>query len=138
MSGIEIVALVLGGFPLLVSAAEHCKEGWESLIRWKWFRTEFLKFIDAVDIEKQLFYQMLERFLISVDVSQDELQLFLADPNHDGWHRKDLAMALNLRLGHSYGAFMSSIKTMNDLMAELQNLLSSKDGKVGQFESTCS
>jgi hypothetical protein len=131
MSGIEIAGLVLGGFPLLVSAAEHYKEGWEPLVKWKRFRTEFLHFIDAIDIEKHLFDQMLERFLISADITQAELQLFLTDPNYEGWQRKELAAALEMRLGHSYGAFMSSIRTMNQLMAELQSLLSLRDGKVG-------
>ena len=130
MSGIEIAGLVLGGFPLLVSAAEHYKEGWEPLMRWKRFRTEFLRFIDAIDIEKQLFDQMLERFLISAEVSQDELQHFLTDPNYHGWHREDLAMTLQSRLANSYGAFMGSIRTMNELMAELESMLSLKDGKV--------
>ncbi|KAK6611038.1 hypothetical protein H4I96_02636 [Botrytis cinerea] len=129
MSGIEIAGLVLGGFPLLVSAAEHYKEGWEPLMRWKRFRTEFLRFIDAIDIEKQLFDQMLERFLISAEVSQDELQHFLTDPNYHGWHREDLAMTLKSRLGNSYGAFVGSIRTMNELMAELESMLSLKDGK---------
>src|SRR5438067_1420163 len=104
MSGIEIAGLVLGGFPLLVSAAEHYKEGWEPLVKWKRFRTEFLHFIDAIDIEKHLFDQMLERFLISADIAQAELQLFLTDPNYEGWQRKELAAALEMRLGHSYGA----------------------------------
>ncbi|KAM3076486.1 hypothetical protein ACMFMG_007298 [Clarireedia jacksonii] len=129
MSGIEVAGLVLGGFPLLVSAAEHYKEGWEPLVKWKRFRTEFLHFIDAIDIEKHLFDQMLERFLISADITQAELQLFLTNPNYDGWQREDLAATLKTRLGHSYGAFMSSIRTMNELMAELQSLLSLKDGK---------
>lgn len=33
MSGVEIVGFVLGGFPLLISAAEHYKEGFEPLVR---------------------------------------------------------------------------------------------------------
>lgn len=127
-----MAGLVLGGFSLLVSAAEHYKQGWEPLVRWKRFRTDFLHFIDAIDIEKQLFDQMLERFLISADISQDERRLFLTDPNSEGWHREDLATTLKLRLGNSHGAFISSIRTMNELMAELENLLSLKDGKVWQ------
>lgn len=33
MSGVEIAGFVLGGFPLLISAAEHYKEGFEPLVR---------------------------------------------------------------------------------------------------------
>ena len=68
MSGVEIAGFVLGGFPLLISAAEHYREGFEPLVKWKRFRTDFIGFIDSVDIEKQLFDQMLERFLSELPV----------------------------------------------------------------------
>ncbi|KAB8300153.1 hypothetical protein EYC80_000380 [Monilinia laxa] len=51
------------------------------------------------------------------------------DPRYEGWQREDLATVLKSRLGNSYGAFISSIKAMNELMAELESLLSMKDGK---------
>ena len=139
MSGIEVAGLVLGGFPLLISAAEHYKEGFEPLVKWKRFRTDFIGFIDAVDIEKQLFDQTLERFLISADVPQEELQSFMTIPNYEGWRREDLAGILETRLGPSYSAFLGTVKTMNSLMAELQELLLLKNGKVSlvPFERFC-
>jgi hypothetical protein len=130
MSGIEIAGLVLGGFPLLISAAEHYKEGFEIQVKWKRFRTDFIGFIDAVDIEKQLFDQMLERFLISADVPQEELQCFMMIPNYEGWRRKDLVEVLQSRLGSSYAVFSSTIGSMEKLMGDLQTLLSLKNGEV--------
>ena len=124
MSGVEIAGFVLGGFPLLVSAAEHYREGFEPLVKWKRFRTEFIGFIDAVDIEKQLFDQMLERFLISADVPHEEIQLFMTDRAYTGWQREDLVRTLRARLGGSYDVYMSTIKTMDELMHELHELLS--------------
>jgi hypothetical protein len=153
MSGVEIIGFVLGGFPLLISAAEHYKEGFEPLVsysfyltqvqsitvrdtyariqvKWKRFRTDFIGFIDAVDIEKQLFDQMLERFLISADVPQDEIQCFMTMPEYEGWRRKDLVDLLKSRLGPSYSAFSSTINSMEKLMGDLQALLSLKNGEV--------
>jgi hypothetical protein len=130
MAGVEIAGFVLAGFPLLISAAEHYKEGFEPLIKWKRFRTDFIGFIDAVDIEKQLFDQMLERFLISADVPHEELQYFMTIPDYEGWQRKDLVDILQSRLGPAYAVYMSTIKTMNNLMGDLQTLLCLKDGKV--------
>ncbi|KAE9366234.1 hypothetical protein N431DRAFT_351599 [Stipitochalara longipes BDJ] len=130
MSGVEIAGFVLGGFPLLISAAEHYREGFEPLVKWKRFRTEFIGFIDAVDIEKQLFDQMLERFLISADVPHEEIQLFMTDRAYAGWQREDLVRTLRLRLGASYDVYMSTIKTMDELMHELHDLLSLKNGEV--------
>jgi hypothetical protein len=111
--------------------AEHYKEGFEPLVKWKRFRTDFIGFIDAVDIEKQLFDQMLERFLISADVPHEEIQLFMTKPDYEGWRREDLVGALHARLGPSYEVYMSTIKTMNGLMHDLQVLLSLKNGEVG-------
>jgi len=158
MSGVEIAGFVLGGFPLLISAAEHYKEGFEPLVRlffgelgdlgqpcwycqvlanctplqvkWKRFRTDFINFIDAVDIEKQLFDQVLERFLISANLPQEELQRFMKIPKYNGWQREDLVELLQSRLGSSYGAFLSTINAMNKLMGDLQTLLSLKNGEV--------
>ncbi|PVH79284.1 hypothetical protein DL98DRAFT_420730 [Cadophora sp. DSE1049] len=50
MSGIEIASLVLGGFPLLISTAEYYREGFEPLAKWYKFRSQFIAFIDTVDI----------------------------------------------------------------------------------------
>jgi hypothetical protein len=74
---------------------------------------------------------MLERFLISADVPHEELQSFMTMPNYEGWQRKDLVNMLQTRLGTSYAVFLSTIKTMNKLMEDLQALLSLNDGKVG-------
>lgn len=130
MSGVEIAGFVLAGFPLLISAAEHYREGFEPLLKWKRFRTDFISFIDAVDIEKQLYYQMLERFLLSADVPHEELQLFMTKPNYNGWQREDLVKVLKGRLGPSYEVYVSTFKTMNQLMGGLQDVLSLKNGEV--------
>ncbi|CAG8980080.1 hypothetical protein HYALB_00013482 [Hymenoscyphus albidus] len=129
MSGIEIAGLALGAFPLLISAAEHYREGFEPLRRWKRFRSEFLMFINAVDIEKNIFDATLEEFLISADVPHEELQLFMTDPNYVGWHSEDLVEVLRSRLGPSYLVFMSTIKTLNETMVDLQDMLLLKNGE---------
>lgn len=130
MSGIEIAGLVLGGFPLLISTAEHYKKGFEPLEKWYKFRTQFISFIDAVDIQKQLFNLTLECFLRSIDIEEDELQRFMDDPGYEGWQRPELFQRLKGRLGPSLGGFISTINTMNDLMRDLEKLLLIQDGKV--------
>lgn len=136
MAGIEIAGLVLGGFPLLISAAEHYKKGFEPLKKWFKFRTQFIAFIDDVDIQKQLFDQTLEILLGSIDTEENELQRLMHDPEYEGWHRPELARALGARLGSSIRVFNSRMGTMNELMRELEDLLSIKNGEVEQkFET---
>ncbi|KAF8851604.1 hypothetical protein BDZ45DRAFT_141974 [Acephala macrosclerotiorum] len=128
MSGVEIAGFVLAAFPVLISAGEHDREGFEPLVKWKKFRTEFISFINRVDIEKQLFDDMLAAFLISADVPEEEIQKFLTMQNYEGWQRQDLVRTLEKRLGSSYKVYMSEIKTMNKLMEELAEILSLKNG----------
>lgn len=132
MSGFEIVGVIFGVFPLLVSAAEHYEEGFEPLKKWWRFRTDFIEFIDAIDIEKQAFDLILERFLIAAQVPYEEIQSLMIDPKYEGWLSNDIALAMKARLGPSYDVFMSTIRRMNTLMGELQVILSLKDGKVGK------
>ncbi|KAK0102753.1 hypothetical protein ONS95_006351 [Cadophora gregata] len=130
MSGIEIAGLVLGSFPLLISAAEHYKKGFEPLEKWYKFRTQFITFIDAVDIQKQLFNLALECFLRSIDIEEDELERCMGDGGYEGWRRPELSERLATRLGPSLGVFKSTIQTMNGLVHDLEVILGIKNGQV--------
>ena len=134
MSGIEVVGLVLGGLPLLISAAAHYQKGFEPLEKWYKFRTQFMSFVDAVDIQQQLFNLTLECFLRSIDIEEDELQRFMEDSSYEGWQRADLRSRISSRLGPSLGVFMSTINTMNSVVLELEELLLIKDGEVNSPE----
>lgn len=63
----------------MTSACKHSKACFEPWVKWKRFLTGVISFIDAVDMEKQLFNQMLERFLSSADVPHEEIQLFMTN-----------------------------------------------------------
>ena len=61
----------------------------------------------------------------------------MSDRDYEGWCREDLVRALQARLGSSYDVYMSTIKTMDNLMHELQELLSLKNGEVSSQPSPC-
>jgi hypothetical protein len=132
MSGFEVVGVLFAVFPLLISAGEHYKDGFEPLVKWYRFRDDFIQFIDAVATQKLLFDQTLERFLISADVPDEELQQFLNNPSYEGWQRKDLVDLLKTRLGPGYDVYMSTIKRMSALLLELQAMLLVKTVKNGK------
>ena len=130
MSGVEVVGLVLGGLPLLISAAEHYQKGFEPLQKWYKFRTQFVTFINAVDIQRQLFNLTLECFLRSVDIEEHELLTFMEDSEYHGWQRPELRRRINSRLGPSLGVFLSTVQEMRSLVLDLEDLLLIKDGQV--------
>jgi hypothetical protein len=129
MSGIEVVGLILGGLPLLISAGEHYREGLEPLKKWIRFRKDFIGFIDRLDIERQLYRQMLQRLLLSAGVSHSQVELYM-DSSFAGWQRENVQESVERRLGSVLPAFLSTVTVMNLLMDELQKLLSLKDGRV--------
>jgi hypothetical protein len=129
MSGIEIVGLILGSLPLLISVGEHYREGFEPLKKWKRFRKDFIGFIDRLDIERQLYQQMLRRLLLSAGVPLYQLQFFM-DETYVGWHDQILLENLREELGPILPAFLSTVGTMNGLLMELESVLSLKNGKV--------
>jgi uncharacterized protein CbrC (UPF0167 family) len=130
MSGIEVTGLVLGGFRLLISAAEKYKNGFAPLKKWKRFRTEFVGFINAVDTQRLLFKKALRRFLISADIPDEELELFMMKPSYEGWQQEEVVVALQDRLGDSYEVYIGTIRAMHKLMGEMQALLSLKNGEA--------
>lgn len=130
MSGIEVVGLVLGGLPLLISAAENYRKGFEPLQKWYKFRPQFVTFVNAVDIQRQLFNLTLECFLRSIDIEEDEIQSFMENSRYEGWQCSNLRSRISSRLGPSLGVFMSTVQEMSALVLELEALLLIKDGQV--------
>ncbi|KFY70030.1 hypothetical protein V499_09534 [Pseudogymnoascus sp. VKM F-103] len=130
MSGVEVIGLVLGGLPLIISVGEHYKKGFEPLRRWKLFKLVFREFITAVDTQKQMFRLVLINLLAPVQLEPEEKQRLLTIANYEGWHRSDVVEALRSRLGNAYDACMDILRTMNEDMVDLQAMMSLKDGTV--------
>ncbi|KFY16189.1 hypothetical protein V491_05411 [Pseudogymnoascus sp. VKM F-3775] len=130
MSGVEVIGLVLGGLPLIISTAEHYKEGFEILRRWKRFRFVFQDFITSVDTQLQMFRLVLRRLLTPVQLEPEEKQRLLTIRYYEGWHRSDVVEALRSRLGDSYNTCMDILRIINRDMEDLQGMMSLKDGSV--------
>ena len=131
MSGVEIAGLVLGGFPLLVSALEHYREGFEPLKEWWMFRREFMSFIDDVGTQKIMFDNNLEKLLNPFIESDREMNDLLNSPKGPAWRQPALELKLKQRLLTSYDWYMKIITKMNTVIKELKLLLGIESGEVG-------
>lgn len=130
MSGVEIVGFILAGLPLVISAAEHYKDGFEPLLKWNRHKRTFRSFINSIDLEKQMFDGTLNRLLLYTDLPLEEKQLLLTVSNYEGWSRKETINALKPRLGKSYQSCIYILDTMKEDMIELQAMMSLKDCSV--------
>jgi len=130
MSGVEIIGLILGGLPLVISAAEDYRRGFEPFLKWHRYKREFRNFINSVDLEKQMFDGLLQRLLEYSDLSMNEKQMLLTEPDTKAWAEEKTINALKVRLGESYPSCMFILQKMEEDMLELQKMLCLKDGSV--------
>lgn len=130
ITGVETAGLVLASFPLLISALEHYREGFEPLADWWKFRTEFVAFIHVIDRQWLLFSENLEELLSPIITSEAEMGALLQDPIGAAWRCPELEAKLRERLPKSYPSYRDTIDDMKGSMDVLQKKLGLKDGKV--------
>ena len=130
LTGVETAGLVLAAFPLLISALEHYRDGFEPLKAWWEFRTEFLGFLHVLGVQSALFYGNLEELLRDVVDSDIEMDALLNDPLGTAWQKPGLENCLRERLPRSYEWYRSTIGEMNQIMEELKKKLGIEDGEV--------
>jgi hypothetical protein len=126
MSGVEVAGLVLGAFPLLISALEHYRETAEVLSDWWQIKREYRKCKDEIRFHQLAFEQNLEKYLLPMIVDEEELQHLIAKPGGPEWRNPDLEGKLKERLPKAYDLFFSTILQMNDTMQELENEIGGK------------
>ena len=131
MSGFEIAGIVLGGLPLVIKAAEGYKKGLEPLEKWYRYKYEFRSFLNDVDIEKQMFEGLCDRLLNYTQLTPEQKLILLQGRDTTGWCRKEVEQALKSKLGLSCDACQFLLHAMNDDLERLQEMLSLKDGSVG-------
>ena len=123
MSGIEIAGLLLGAFPLLISALEHYRQSAEVLEDWWHIRKEYNKCKNEIKVQELAFEENLERFLLPLIVDDDQIAALIAEPGGMKWKDSTLEDKLKSRLPKSYDLFLDTIydikSTMDDLKEEL-------------------
>jgi hypothetical protein len=129
-SGIEVAGLVLGAFPIVVSALEHYREGFETLQDWWRFRTEYLGFVHAVGVQSVLFSENLEVLLAQIIASDAEMDSLLQDPGGDPWCDPTLEERMQRRLPKSYEYYRCTVDDINEVMDKLKGKLGIKNNKV--------
>lgn len=80
MSGIEIAGLLLGVFPLLISALEHYRESAEVLDDWWQIKKESKKCKNEIKVQELAFENNLERFLLPLVVDDNDIAALIAEP----------------------------------------------------------
>lgn len=119
MSGLEVVGVVLGALPLIISGFEHGQslaKKWNLLAN---FNTENRKVWNDVKDEELMFRLQLQTLLAPLvrdgDLTKDKLETLLLDPKSDAWREADVDAALKRRLGESYDRYLGNVEEIQAL-----------------------
>ena len=119
MSGIEIVGIVLGALPLIITAFEHLQsfaKKWDQLAN---FNSENLKVWNDIKDEALMYRLQLQTLLAPLvrdgDLTKDRLETLLLSPKSDAWREADLDAAMRNRLGEAYDRYFGNVEEIQTL-----------------------
>lgn len=123
MSGIEIAGLVLGAFPLAISAMEHFEQSKNVARTFYRIRRVHRKTLGKVK-DCQLKFRLnmkalLLPLLVDDTVTKIEYEQLLANPGGAGWREEHVEEALAERLGECYERYIELLKEMGEVMVTL-------------------
>jgi len=85
MSGVEAASFVLVAFPLLISALEDYRAGWEMIEDWWKIKREYKKCQQNLKLQRLVFEENLEQLLSTFVLDDEELNSLISDPGGDRW-----------------------------------------------------
>lgn len=123
MSGVEIVGLVLGAFPLVISAMEHYEKDSKKAKDWWRIRRSYKKDLGKVKDCQLRFRLNLKELLLPLlaedIVNRVEYEQLLANPGGSGWKDDHVESALSERLSDCRERYMEILEEMVETMAGL-------------------
>ncbi len=126
MSGVEIIGLILGGLPLVISAIEHYRDGLDPLKDYFRYDNTLKSLRTRLRIQQDLFEGTLQRLLLE-NLSDSQAKALFPDSdnpvNQQLWGTKEVDDLLHRTLGAKYGNFMDVVREMELVMRQLMEKL---------------
>jgi hypothetical protein len=126
MSGIEVAGLVLGGFPLLITALEH-------LVKLRTFRRECQKDLNRLRDTQLVYRESMRTLLIPLQydgtLDATQIELLLDDPTSQGWSDMDVQDEVSRRLGNFKDSYFTILQEMNHAILKLAKASKVEDAR---------
>ncbi|PTB69395.1 hypothetical protein BBK36DRAFT_1165668 [Trichoderma citrinoviride] len=144
MSGFEIAGIVLGAFPIAISALEKYRDIADRLDLFYKIREQYQDWNTDLKFHNLAFTRNLEQLLLPLVADDAKIEELLREPGGDSWKEEPVAKLFEERLQGSYGLYMQYIERMERVMREINTVLAidSKwtqkllDGSVSSSQST--
>ncbi|KAH7351163.1 hypothetical protein BKA65DRAFT_593973 [Rhexocercosporidium sp. MPI-PUGE-AT-0058] len=109
MSGFEVVGVVLGVLPLLISAAEHYKDIFAPFRRLKRCAPELEMYQQQLKTQKTIFENHCESLLTALTSRQSAKEM-LREKDHPSWHDDSLRTKIAEQLGNAREACEATVQ----------------------------
>ena len=123
MSGFEVAGVVLGAFPIAITALDKYREVATRLGLFFKIQLEYKKWRDDLEFHRLLFARHMRQLLLPLVADDDKIKVLLAAPAGVAWQDPSIASLLEKRLGESYELYFEYMKgikrVMNDINLEL-------------------
>lgn len=136
MSGVEVVGLVLGAFPLLIKALKSYPKAARTVRTWNQFRTAVEEYTDTLSTQRIIYWDRVVQLLDDI-VSADELNRLYQGTGLDVLQRSKTGCdTLKIRLGpEKYRLFLKHSKKIASALHAIEKLLCvDKETKVSLVE----
>lgn len=132
MSGIEIAAVVLKTFPVLLKVANSYTPITEGAENWWSFKRTYVEFIAAIRTESISYKQNLQLLLSPLELDLEENGCLHKNPESQLWNDPTIRAQLRRQIPvDDFDWFMEQLRGMNTALGELFKLLPIRDGEVG-------
>ncbi|GAB7362416.1 hypothetical protein MBLNU230_g2739t1 [Neophaeotheca triangularis] len=123
MSGIEVAGVLLGAFPLIISALEHFETTKKGVRGWWKIRTQYKKDLGRLRTCELKFQLNLKALLGPLEfegtIAKTDVDRMLRNVDDVGWQNSDVQEALIERLGPTKTRFLDIIQEMNEAIVQL-------------------
>jgi hypothetical protein len=124
MSGLEVVGIVLGAVPLVISALEHYAEGVKAIRVIRHAAQEFRAVARKLDAEHMIFRNTLAILLNDcTGIEAATVRSLMDDVRGEEWRKPNVKAALERRLGESMQSYFKHIQSISDTLEDFQDRL---------------
>ena len=126
MSGIEAAGLVLGAFPLVISALEQFEKTKKITSTWWRWRRAYEQHLRQISLCQLNFTLNMKELLLPLlqcgAISDNEYKQLLASPGGSSWRDKHIEIALKERLTDSFDDYVGILVDMSATVTQMCNV----------------
>ncbi|ETS79431.1 hypothetical protein PFICI_09284 [Pestalotiopsis fici W106-1] len=136
MSGLEVLGLVLGGLPLVISALQNYKRVPQGIGRWRRYTSEIASIIRQLQSQECILTDLCEKLLEDLGLGS-RIDAMIKEPFGPLWQDDGTKERLRQLLYRDYTVFQETIKEMSIAMDDLKKRIGlGPDGEMNGIDIT--